>query len=108
MTAFFFISARRWQRGGEYIELAWVGRVGERRGRQAEVLGKNLGRHVLEPVAQKECVVLVEITIIEDQEKFATIWLKTLDGVRNARRKIPKVSHSYLIDKSAGHRCPAP
>src|ERR1700689_2455815 len=88
-----FIAARRRQRGGEYVELARIGRVGECRCRHAEVLGKNFGRHVLEPIAQKKGVVLVEVTVIEDQEEFAAVGLESLDRVRNARRKIPKVPY---------------
>jgi len=33
---------------------------------------------VLEPVAQQEGVVFVEITLVEDQEELAAIWIKTL------------------------------
>ena len=41
--------------------------MAEQRRRHAEVLGEDLGRHVLEPVAQQESAVFVEVAIIEDQ-----------------------------------------
>jgi hypothetical protein len=42
---------------------------------------------VLEPVAEQEGVVLVEIPVIENQQEFAAVGVKTLDRMRDTGGK---------------------
>jgi hypothetical protein len=89
--------SRHW--GREDIELAGVGRVAERRGRRAEILGQHVVRRMLEPVADQERVVLIEVAVIEHQKEFGAIGIKALDRVRNARREIPEIADPHVIDE---------
>ena len=61
--------------------------MSEQRRRHAEILGQHLGRRVLEPVAEQERVVLVEVAIVEDQQEFAAVGAEPLDRMRNAAGK---------------------
>jgi hypothetical protein len=47
--------------------------VSEQRSRHAEVLTQDLGRHVLEPVAEQKRAVLVEVAVVKDEEEFAAV-----------------------------------
>ena len=47
--------------------------------RHAEILAQHLSGHVLEPVAQQEGAVLVEVAIIKDEEEFAAVGTEALD-----------------------------
>jgi hypothetical protein len=67
--------------------------------RHAEVLAQHVVRHVLEPVAQQKGVVLVEVAIVEDQQKFAAVGAEALDRMRNARREIPEIADADVIDE---------
>ena len=57
----------------EDIELTRIRRVSEQRRRHAEVLAQDLGRHVLEPVAEQKRAVLVEVAVVKDEEEFAAV-----------------------------------
>ena len=83
----------------ENVELARVGRVSEQRRRQAEVLAQNLGRNVLEPVAEQKRAVLVEVAIIEDEEEFAAVGTEALDRMGNAAGEIPEIADADVVDK---------
>src|SRR5260370_1086667 len=83
----------------EDIKFARIGRMSEQRCGRAKVLAQHLSRHVLDPVAQQECVVLVEITIVENQQEFASIGTKALDRMWNATGKIPEIADTDVIDK---------
>jgi hypothetical protein len=74
---------------GKDIALAGIGRMAEQCGRRAEIFPQNFVRRVLEPVADIERVVFVEVAIIENQKEFDTVGLEALDKVRNARWEIP-------------------
>jgi hypothetical protein len=58
--------------------------MAEQRGRHAEIFRQNFVWRVLEPIADIERVVFVEVAIIEDQKELATIGTEPLDGVRDA------------------------
>ena len=88
----------------ENIELARVGRMSEQRRRQAEVLAQNLGRNVLEPVAEQKRAVLVEVAIIEDEEEFAAVGTEALDRMGNAAGEIPEIADADVVDKVAALR----
>ena len=66
----------------------------------AKVLAQHLGRHVLEPVAQQECIVLVEVAIVENQQEFTSVGTEALDRMWNAAGEIPEISDSDVIDES--------
>ena len=83
----------------ENVELARVGRMSEQRRRHAEILGQNLGRDMLEPVAQQKRVVLVEVAIIEDEEEFAAVGTEALDRMGNAAGEIPEIADADVVDK---------
>src|SRR5713226_3972218 len=86
-------------RGLEDIKLARIGRMVDQRRRDAKVLAQHLGRRVLEPVAQQECVVLVEVSIVENQQELTSVGAQSLNRMWNAARKIPEVADTHVIDK---------
>ncbi len=88
----------------EDVKLTRVGRVSEQRRRHAEVLAQNLGRDMLEPVAEQKRVVLVEVAIVEDEQEFASVLTEALDRMRNAAGKIPEVADAHVVDKVAALR----
>ena len=73
--------------------------MSEQRRRHAEILTQNLGREMLEPVAQQKRAVLVEVAIIEDEEEFAAIGTETLDRMGNAAGEIPEIADADVVDK---------
>src|SRR6476660_1489848 len=91
------------QRGGdgrlEDIKLAWIRRMSEQGCGRAKVLAEHFGRGVLEPVAQQECVVLVEVSIVEDQQELASVRAQALYRMWNAAGKIPEIADAHVIDK---------
>src|ERR1700694_1829959 len=54
---------------------------------------------MLEPVAQQEGVVFVEIAIVKDQQEFAAVRIEALYRVRNTLREIPEISDAYVNDE---------
>ena len=88
----------------EDIKLARDRDVVEGRAGHAEILGQHLVRRVLEPVAQQERVVFVEIAVVEDQQEFAAVRTEALDRVRNAARKIPEIADADVVDEIAALR----
>jgi hypothetical protein len=88
----------------EDVELLRVRRVSQQIGGHAEILGKNLGRHVLEPVTDEKRAVLIEAAAIEHQQKFAAIGTETLDAMRHAGWEIPEIADSHVIDEIAALR----
>jgi hypothetical protein len=78
--------------------------MSEQRRRHAEILTQDLGRHVLEPVAEQKGVVLVELAIVEDQQEFAPIWTEALDRMGNAASEIPEIADADVVDKVAALR----
>ena len=73
----------------------------EGRAGDAEILGQHLVGRVLEPVADQERVVLVEVAIVEHQKEFATVRTEALDGMRNAGREIPEIADADVVDEIA-------
>jgi hypothetical protein len=78
--------------------------VSEERGIDAEILAQHLGRHMLEPVADQEGIVFVEVAIVEDQEEFTAVGIEPLDRVRNARREVPEIADAHVINEIAAVR----
>jgi len=74
------------------------------RGRHAEVLSQHLVWYVLEPISDQEGVVLVEVAVVEDQEKLGTIRIKALDRMRNARGEKPQITPAHIVDKISALR----
>ena len=89
------------QRRGEHVQLARVGHARERGCRHAEVLGQHLGWNVLQPVAEEEGVVLVEIAVVEHQQELGAVGAEALDRMGNAGREIPQVAHADVVDEIA-------
>ena len=83
----------------EDIEVARIGRMAEQRRRRAEIFAQHLGRHVLEPVAQQESAVLVEVAVVEDQEELAPVGIEPLDRMGNAAGKIPEIADADIVDE---------
>ena len=71
----------------------------DQRSGHAKVLAQDFRRRVLEPVAQQECVVLVEVSIVENQQEFTSVGAEALNRMWNATGKIPEVSNTHVIDK---------
>src|SRR5260370_14570673 len=86
-------------RGLEDIKLAWIRRMSEQGCGRAKVLAEHFGRCVLEPVAQQECVVLVEVSIVENKQEFTSVGTETLNRMGNAAREIPEIADTHFIDK---------
>src|ERR1700737_3097960 len=83
----------------EDIKFARIGRMSEQRCGRAKVFAQHVRRHVLDPASQQECVVLVEITIVENQQEFASIGTKPLDRMWNATGEIQEIADTEVIDK---------
>ena len=47
----------------------------------------------------KECIVLVEVSIVEDQQEFTSVWTEALDRMWNAAGEIPEISDTHVVDK---------
>src|SRR5256885_14888248 len=88
---------RHWR--GENVELARIGDLCECCSRYAEVFGKHLGRRVLEPVAEQERVILVEIAVVEHQQELGAVRTETLDRMGNAGGEAPQVAHADVVDE---------
>ena len=89
------------KRRGKDVKFARVGHVGEGGSVCAEILGQHIGRHVPDPVAEQESVVLVEIAVVEHQQKLGAVGSETLDRMRDARREIPQVADTDVVDEIA-------
>ena len=91
------------QRGGngrlEDVKFARIRRMTEQGCGHAKVFAEHFGRDVLDPIAQQECVVLVEISIVENQQEFASVGTETLNRMWNATGKIPEIADADVIDK---------
>src|SRR6267378_5891763 len=66
-------------------------------GRNAEILGKHLGRGMGEPVRHQQRIELAGIAVVKADHKFATVRAEPLQRMRLACREIPEVA---LIDVS--------
>src|ERR1700733_13438769 len=75
----------------ENVKLTRIGRMPEQRRRHAEVLAKNVGRDVLEPVAEQNRVVFVKVPMGKDEEKSASIRAGALNRMGDAAGKIPQI-----------------
>ena len=53
---------------------------------------------MLDPVAEQEGVVFVEIAVIENQQEFAAVRIKPLDRMRSAPCEIPEIADADVID----------
>jgi hypothetical protein len=71
----------------------------EQRSRGAEVLGEHVVRRVLEPIAEQEGIVLVEVTVVEHEEELAAVRTEPLDRVRKARCKVPEIADPDVVDE---------
>src|SRR5258708_23834011 len=97
-----FVRAERSRNGSrEDVALARVGRMPEKGGCDAKVLGEHLGRYVLEPVRDQEGIVFVEVAIVKDQKEFATVRIETLDRVWNPRWEVPEIADPDIVDEVA-------
>ena len=92
------------KRRREDVELARVGHVGEGGSVHAEILGQHVGRHVLDPVTEQEGVVLVEIAVVEHQQKLGAVGTQALNRMRDAWREIPQVADADVVDEIAALR----
>ena len=90
---------RSWDRCWEDVPLARIWRVAEQRGWDAEILAEHFVRRVLEPIGDQEGIVLVEIAVVEDEQKFAAIRTEALDGMRNSGREIPEIADTDIVDE---------
>jgi hypothetical protein len=43
---------------------------------------------VLEPVAQQEGIIFVEVAVVENQQEFAAVRVEPLDGMRDTARPV--------------------
>ncbi len=59
---------------------------------------------MLEPVAQQEGIVLVELAVVEHQKELAAIRAETLNGMRNARREVPQIANPDVVDEVSALR----
>src|SRR5260370_33302470 len=77
---FLCFSERARQIAREYKHFS-AGDISERRRRHIEILCQHLLGRVVHPVGQQECFELVEVAVIEDQQKLATIRSQALNGM---------------------------
>src|SRR3981189_283024 len=59
---------------------------------------------MFEPVAEQECIVLIEVAVVEDQKELAAIRTESLNRVRNARSEVPEIAHPHVVDKVSSLR----
>ena len=95
------IGERPRHRQRENVELARIRHVAEVRRRRAEILAEHVRRHVLEPVAEQEGVVLGEAAIVEHQQELAAVGAEPLDRVRDAFGEVPEVADADVVDELA-------
>ena len=79
------------------------GDIREGLGRHSEILGKNGGRRMREPIRHQQGVELACIAIIEADDEFASIRAEPLQGMGVAGREIPNVSLFHVGDIRLAH-----
>ena len=52
-----------------------------------------------EPVADQKRAVFRKIAVIEGQQELTTVGIKTLNGVGDTRREVPKITLFDVIDE---------
>src|ERR1700751_2448578 len=66
---------------------------------QPKILRQHRWWGMCHPVGNEEGVVFRKRTLIEYQHKFRAIRSQPLDGVRESRWKVPKVTLAHIADK---------
>ena len=51
------------------------------------------------PFREKECTVFRKHTLIEDQEKLASVWPQALDRMGITGREVPQIALGHVVDK---------
>ena len=64
----------------------------------AKILGQNFFRSMSHPIGEQEGLLLGEVAIVKDEQELAALWRQSLDGVRSACRKEPKIAGSNILD----------
>jgi hypothetical protein len=59
---------------------------------------------VLEPVADQEGIIFVEVAIVEHQQELAAVGIESLDGVRDPRWEIPEVADAHVVGEIPSFR----
>src|SRR5882762_8588491 len=93
------LTERSGNRRLEDVKFTRIRRMSEQGCGHTKVLTEHFVRHVLEPVAQQECVVLVEVAIVENQQEFTSVGTEALDRMWNPAREIPEVADTDVVDK---------
>jgi hypothetical protein len=86
-------------RRSENIKLARIRHIGKGLAGNTEILRQHSWRDALEPVAEQEGIVFVEIAVIENQQEFAAVGIEPLDRVRRAAGEIPEIADADVIDE---------
>src|SRR6266404_4647614 len=66
---------------------------------EAKIFRQDVPRRVRDRLGEKEGAVFREVTLIEHQQEFATIWLKSLNGMGKTRRKQPQIALGNVINE---------
>jgi len=53
------------------------------------------------PIGEQKGLLLGEVAVVKDEQKFAAVALDSLDRVRDARRKIPEVALADVVLEGA-------
>ena len=66
----------------------------------AEIFGEHIVGRVRHPVAEQHGFVFRKVAVVEHQQKLAAIWIQPLNGMRNARGKVPEIAFRHVADKA--------
>ncbi len=56
---------------------------------------------MLDPIGEQESVVLVEIAVVEHEQKFRAVRIETLDRMRDTGPEIPQIADADVVDEIA-------
>src|SRR6266853_7008793 len=73
----------------------------ECRCRYVEVLREYVLGRVCHPVRNQESLEFIEIAIVEDEQKLASVWAQTLNRMRHSWWEEPKVALPDVVDKAS-------
>ena len=86
-----------------------AGQVGKLAGRHAKILGQYVFGRMGEPIANQEGRIFRKVAVVKDEEELTAIF-QGLDGMWNARGKIPQVADAHIVEEVASilvHRADA-
>jgi hypothetical protein len=69
-----------------------------------EIFRQYFGRQMRDGIAQQHRFRLGKVAVVENEQEFATVWIETLDRMRNSTREKPEIVLLYVGDKTLALR----